>query len=234
MKLILVFLLQLGGLQFVFAQASGNFNCLQLEGIHIGCVSSVDHGCFRNRAVDNPKAQCNYVGGPSTSLRVEGPIAFHCKSSTSTKVCTKNTGTDSKGETCVTTSECVEYQPPSCQETCVPCYDQVVAANIGLERGCIVCTRKYCGDEPPAELACPPSYNGMPNGIGQKCSSPQHCPTTAIDPLGHSHPVTITTGSCNPPQLPPPATGAPKYCPWKVDKRTHDGCEPIDPDNVNP
>lgn len=203
----------------------------------MGCVSSVDHSCFKNKMVNNPKATCQYVGSPGTSWRVEGPIAFHCKSSRDTTVCPpKQCNPDGCVQPpCVTSSECIEYQPPSCQETCVACFNDVVSVNAGLEKGCIVCTRPYCADEPPASTICPPTYNGLVNYIAEKCSTDQHCPATATDPLGVTQPVTITRNTCPEPKMPEPQTPpAPKDCPWKVDKRSQTGCEPIDPDNQNP
>ncbi len=220
-------------LNFSYAQNT----CLLLEGLNLGCVSSVDHSCFINKKVDNPKAPCSFVGSPATSWRVEGPIAFHCKSSRETKICPPLVcNLDGCVQPpCVITSECSEYQPPSCQETCVSCFNEVVTINGGLQKGCIVCTRKYCADEPMALTVCPQTYNGLVNYPGEKCSADNHCPATATDPLGKTHPVAITKNTCPTPNMPePPPVLVPKDCPWKADKRSATGCEPIDPDNQNP
>lgn len=217
--------------------ASAQNNCLLLEGLNLGCVSSVDHSCFRNKMVDNPKASCQYVGDPATSWRVEGPIAFHCKSSTNTTVCPPKQCNPDGCVTppCVTTSECTEYQPPLCQETCVGCFNQVVTVKAGIEKGCIVCTRPYCADEPPASVLCPATYNGLVHSPADKCAADSRCPTTATDPLGKVHPVTISRNTCPTPTMPNPVVNPPpKDCPWKVDKRTATGCEAIEPDNQNP
>lgn len=216
--------------------------CLLLEGLNIGCVPSVDHTCKRNKMVDNKNALCNYVGDPGTSYRVEGPIKWSCETAVTTTTETEVCDADGCKKVRVTTSTCTKYYPPLCNEECVPCFNQVVSAAIGHEKGCIVCTRAYCPDEPGAQTSCPSSNNGLPLGSGEKCTTPQRCPTSAVDPLGNTHPVTVTTGNCSPPQLPqPPPPTVLKDCPWKVDKRSGGtttnpagGCEPIDPDNQNP
>ncbi|HPI41414.1 MAG TPA: hypothetical protein PLJ21_11460, partial [Pseudobdellovibrionaceae bacterium] len=215
-------------------------SCLELEGINLGCVSSIDHTCTRNIAVNSPNTACHYVGDPNVSYRVEGPIAFNCKSSKNTTVCKKNEGNgDQAGETCVTHSECYEYFPPTCRETCIPCFDTIVTEKIGVSKGCLICTRKPCADEKERLLisTCPIQNSlGMPLGPNNKCSSNSLCPKSATPPNGGPEmPVTIIKGSCEPPKLPinvnqPP----PKLCIWKVDKRSATGCEPIEPENLNP
>lgn len=217
--------------------AQAQNNCLLLEGLNLGCVSSVDHSCYLNKKVDDPKATCQYVGSPNTAWRVEGPIAFACKSSRNTRICPPQVcNLDGCVQPpCVTTSECIEYQPPSCQETCVACFDEVVSINAGIKKGCIICTRKACADEPPAVVVCPSTYNGLVNATAEKCSADSRCPANATDPLGVTHPVTINRNTCPPKTMPqPPAQPVPKDCPWKVDKRSETGCEPIDADNMNP
>jgi len=188
--------------------------------------------------VNNPKGNCRYVGEPSTMYRVEAPISFKCKSYKNTETCVQNpSGPDAGGTTCTTTSECVEYLPPSCDETCIPCFNQVVENNVGISKGCIVCTRPECPDEIEARLAtqCPIYFEGMPLGMGDKCSTSQRCPKQAVNPkTGALTDVTIRTTSCQPPELPKPKEFTVRDCPWKVDKRSQTGCEPIDPDNRNP
>lgn len=211
--------------------------CIQLEGLNLGCVSSVDHSCYMNKKIDRPNDPCHYVGSPANAWRVEGPIAFHCKSSRQTTTCPpKVCNADGCVQPpCTTTSECIEYFPPSCQETCTVCFNEEVTINAGISKGCIVCTRKPCADEPLVETLCPTTYNGLVLHGSQKCSSDSHCPTTATDPLGVVHTVNINKGACpeaKMPEIPPPPN--PKDCPWKVDKRTATGCEAIDPDNRNP
>lgn len=226
--------------QIAFAQSG----CIELEGLNLGCVSSVDHGCFRNVSVNKPDAACTYVADPGAMYRVEGPVAWACKSHRNTETCTEQVTPDGVKRICTTSSQCVEYYPPSCSEACRPCFNRVETAGIGLERGCFICTRKPCADEPLAQKACPPTYNDMVLGSSQKCSGDERCPTTAIDPLGNSHSVTVRRPTeCKPPDMPPkpPVSPAPLWCPWKVDKRSRasegkpaGGCEPIDPDNRNP
>lgn len=214
--------------------------CLEIEGINIGCVSSVDHSCFINKAVDMKNSTCYYVGSPSTMMRTEGPIAWSCKSSKNTTVCSENKGNgDQSGTSCHTVSECLEYSPPICNETCVSCFDQIVAENVGVTKGCIICTRKPCADEVDrlSKSSCP-LYNsaGMPLGNGIKCSAGSRCPKSATPPNGGAPmAVTVNTGSCGPAELPKPqATPTPLLCPWKVDTRSDAGCEPIAPENKNP
>lgn len=214
--------------------------CIELEGINIGCVSSVDHGCFMNKAVNKNNDPCHYVGSPNTMYRVAGPIAWSCKSSKNTTVCSEDKGNgDKSGTTCVTSSECVEYFQPSCSEQCVPCFDNVVTENTGTSKGCIICNRKPCADELPrlTKTTCPHrNSTGMPLGSGDKCSSDTRCPKTAIPPNGGAPmDVIIRKGQCSPPKLPdPPIRPEPLLCTWKVDKRSATGCEPIEPDNRNP
>jgi len=172
--------------------------------------------------------------------RVEAPIAFHCKSTRTNTYCPPRecNGTDACIQPpCVTTSECIEYMPPACSEECVKCFDEVVNVNVGIAKGCIICTRNYCPDEEPhrAKLYCPATYNGLVNFQGLKCSAESHCPTTAVDPLGVSREVTINRGTCPPPDMPPiPTPQVPTDCPWKVDERSDTGCERIRCDNMNP
>lgn len=233
-----------------FAQNSSR--CIRLENLEIGCVPSVDHSCYMNKAVDKVSS-CKYVGSPGTSIRAEGPIAWNCASSTNTRTCTQVCNDDSCEERCVTRSVCTVYQSPVCQETCVQCFNQVVVANVGINRGCIVCTRALCADEYPrqARTVCPPVYNGMPKANGETCAASTRCPTTAIDPNGVSHTVTVNgPGNCQPQPLPepPPELPEPLLCPWKVDERTGGrpprangptdpgdpgNCEPIRPANSN-
>lgn len=211
--------------------------CIELEGINIGCVSSVDHSCKKNVAVDNKNAPCNFVGSPNVMYRVEAPISWRCKSSRNVEVCTDKPGNnDQSGRDCRTHSECIEYFPPTCQETCVPCFDVVVTENSGEQKGCIVCTRKKCPDEPDAQTVCPAfSSQGLPRGPGNKCSSSQSCPTTAIPPTGGpAMDVIVNRGNCQPPKLPEPqGLPSPQACPWKIDNRSVDGCEPIEESNRN-
>lgn len=238
---------------FAFAQNAGQGNvetCLPLEGLNLGCVASVDHSCKKNKALYNPAKECYYVGEPSTSIRVEGPIAFHCAATESTETCTETIGENgSIHRECRTTSRCVRYQAPFCEETCVPCYNKVVSANIGMAAGCIICTRRPCDDEKDflVKGTCPNWYNGMPKGPPQRCSGAQRCPTTAIDPNGVTHQVTIQSSPCPPPSLPNPPLEDPERpprCPWKRDERTGGSppgpngeggsagnCEPISEDN---
>lgn len=218
---------------FAFAQS---LNCLQLENINIGCVSSIDHSCKRNLAIDDPKAACTYVGEPSVSYRVEGPISFVCKSYKNTQICDGGSGNnDQTGTNCRTVSECLEYFPPTCKLQCVPCFNRVETHQIGTTRGCIVCTRKPCPDE-KIRTTCPTSYDGMPLGPNAKCSSNQVCPETKLnEKTGTTHAVTVIKGVCEPPELPiiQPPMPPPELCVWKVDKRSSTGCEPIEPDNQN-
>lgn len=224
---------------FLFSySAFGQNSCMVLEGINLGCVSSVDHSCRMNKKVDEPRSRCSYVGSPGVQWRVEGPISFVCESWTQTiihhpRVC--------NGEVCVTppptiTSTCVRYQPPICEETCIKCFNEVVEVPAGRSRGCIVCTRPKCQDEPDVSSACPPTYNGLVNHLAQKCSADIRCPTSAVDPNGVTHPVTVRRGTCPPAVMPPipPDPPEPQHCPWKVDERSRTGCEPISPDNRNP
>ncbi|MCC2677818.1 MAG: hypothetical protein K0R29_394 [Pseudobdellovibrio sp.] len=221
--------------EFTFAQSS----CIKLENLSLGCVSSIDHSCFRNKKLDESMQPCRYVAEPNTMWRVEAPISFHCKSSESTTSCTPEVcnGDKCTPPICVTKSECVEYFPPTCDEQCVTCFDQVVLVNVGVTKGCIICTRNECPDEVPARAKtfCPSKYNNMINSPAQKCSTESRCPTTAVDNLGRNHEVIIRRGTCPPPQMPPePTPEQPIDCPWKVDERTENGCERIRCDNQNP
>lgn len=224
---------------FLFiSSAYAQNSCVMLEGLNLGCVSSVDHSCVLNKKVDETKSPCRYVGSPDVQWRVEAPIAFHCKSSRQTVTCYPQVcnADGCVSPPCTTASECTEYQPPSCAETCIKCFQEVVNVNVGLAKGCIVCTRKSCADEPPVVPICPATYNGLVHYSGEKCSSDSKCPTTAVDPLGKTHPVTIYKGSCPSGEMPqpPPPIPPPMDCPWKVDQRTATGCERIKCDNRNP
>lgn len=243
-----------------FAEVGG-LNCIQIEGLNLGCVSSVDHSCKMNRAADS-KVDCAYGGGWASRYRVEGPIQFNCKSYKNTTT-TENVPARGccpgmacvPGDTCspartVTTthSECLQYEDPVCAESCVGCFENVQTFPVGISRGCIVCTRQSCGDEPPAQISCPDVPGLTLLGSAKKCSGDERCPTTAVDPLGQSHGVRINT-SCN--AGPAPSPSAPgaigKYCPWKSDQRTGGSatadegipassgkCECITEDNWNP
>lgn len=214
-------------------------SCIKLEGLNLGCVSSIDHGCFRNKKVDERTSPCRYVSAPNTMWRVEAPVSFKCKSSSETRICPPEQ-CNADGcikPACIVKSECVEYFPPTCDEQCVACFDQVVIVNVGISKGCIVCTRNPCSDEIPAlaRTFCPSKYNNMINSPAQQCSTDQRCPTTAVDPNGQSHEVIVRRGTCPPPQMPPePTPEMPLDCPWKVDERTQTGCERIRCDNQNP
>jgi hypothetical protein len=211
---------------------AGGQQCISLEGLQIGCVASFDHTCSRNVMIDRDDAPCYYVGKPATFLRVEAPIAWRCKSSRETRVCRPSGASgESSGEICTTHSECLEYYPPSCDEECVPCFETVVQKQTGLSRGCLVCTREYCPDEPEVTTACAPTFGDLVAGTGTRCSSGSRCPTTAIDPLGKSHTVKVRSArGCEPPQLPEPKDiPRPQHCPWTVDTRSATGCEPIPP-----
>lgn len=220
--------------------AMAQSNCIKLEGLNLGCVSSIDHSCFLNKKVDEKNSPCRYVSEPSTQWRVEAPISFKCKSATSTTVCPPRVCNPDGcvQPPCTTTSECTEYQPPSCDETCVKCFSNVVNANVGISKGCIICTREMCPDERDkiATAKCPTKYNNMILHNGDKCSSDSRCPTTAVDPLGQTHTVIINRNTCPPPIMPeePPEPPNPKDCPWKVDQRSSTGCERIQCSNQNP
>lgn len=207
----------------------GGLNCIQIEGLNLGCVSSVDHSCKMNKASDSKTAECAYGGGWKSRWRVEGPIQFNCKSykTTTTEEMIPAKGCGVPGDTCfaahierVTHSECQDYQPPVCAESCVGCYEDVQTFPIGISRGCVICTRQSCGDEPAGSRYCPERPPLAALGLAKKCSSNERCPTTAIDPLGKSHTVIIKS-ACNP-GSPPPATAGVlgKHCPWKTDQRT--------------
>jgi hypothetical protein len=224
----------------ILSAAWAQNNCVMLEGLNLGCVSSIDHSCFMNKKVDKPSEPCRYVGSPATQWRVEGPISFNCKSSRNIRECPPQV-CNSDGCTqppCTERSECLEYFRPICDETCVKCFNDVINVNVGVSRGCIICTRRPCPDEEPAmaRVKCPPRYNNLVNNAGQKCSSDSRCPETATDPLGVVHPVEIRRGTCPPPEMPeaPREEEDPKHCPWKVDQRTATGCERIKCDNQNP
>jgi hypothetical protein len=226
-------------LLFFSAASAQQNNCIMLEGINLGCVSSIDHSCFINKKLDLHNEPCPYVGSPNTMWRVEAPISFHCKSTRTNTFCPpQQCNADGCIQPpCVTTSECVEYMPPACSEECVKCFDEVVNVNIGTAAGCIICTRNMCPDEMDhqAKLYCPATYNGLVNYQGLKCSTEAKCPTSAVDPLGVVREVTINRGTCPPPELPPvPTPVVPKDCPWKLDERSDTGCERIRCDNMNP
>lgn len=212
----------------------GGLNCIQIEGLNLGCVSSVDHVCKMNKSSDL-KIDCAYGAGWASRWRVEGPIAFACKSY---KITTIEEKIPAKGccpgmacvpgDTCVaahvnkvTSSECESYQPPSCAESCVGCYEDVQTFNVGISRGCTICTRQACADEPPASAYCPAHPPMVFLGQAKKCSTDERCPATAIDPLGNIHTV-IKKSSCNigPAPTPPSPGVIGKYCPWKLDSRT--------------
>lgn len=218
---------------FLTAGAVAGVDCIQIEGLNLGCVSSIDHTCKMNRATDKI-GDCTYGGGWAARYRVEGPISFRCKSTrnwTTEEIippsgCCGQPGCDQctpERKVIIQHSECTEYYPPSCSEACVGCYENVQTLANGITRGCVICTRTYCGDEPRAETYCPAIEGKTLLGGGKKCSSDERCPTTAVDPLGKSHPVTVSGPSkCDPgPEPIPPEPGKiPSYCPWKSDKRT--------------
>lgn len=198
-------------------------NCLKLENIEIGCVPSIDHTCRRNNSVDKPNVPCQYVARPGAFLRVEGPIAWKCKSEKVDRTCNQVCNSDGCQEVCTTTSECLEYYPPICDEECVDCFEEVTTQNVGVSRGCIICTRLPCEDERPrlAATSCPAKFNGMIHHDGQKCSSDRRCDDTAVDPNGVTHQVTGRRPTCQPKPMPPePREGDPLNCPWKIDERT--------------
>ncbi len=216
--------------------------CIELEGINLGCVSSIDHSCYLNKAVDKTGEPCRYVAEPKTMYRVEGPIAWNCKSSRNTTICEETGGNgEQSGTNCRTVSECLEYYPPSCTETCTSCFGRIVTENIGISRGCLICTREPCADEKPrlVKSTCP-YYNsqGMPYvGSPMTCSGESRCPSTAIPPNGGAPmEVRVNTRTCPAPELPKlPTTPPPmpQLCIWKVDKRSATGCEPIEESNRN-
>lgn len=215
-------------------------NCLEIEGLKLGCISAADHSCFRNTAIPIKANSCRYAAQPSTAFRAESPVAFNCKSFQQVKVCQKNSGNgDQSGETCTTHSECVEWLPPVCKEECVPCYEKVVTADVGLSAGCIICNRKPCDDEKPylTQKTCP--YYLDSNTDPEKrltlssvieCSNFQRCPSTAVVPSGPNKGQTvnviITQGSCEKPKVPnfpeENKLEKPKLCLWKEDERGPD------------
>lgn len=222
-------------------------NCLEIEGLKLGCVTAVDHSCYRNVAVPVKKFNCQYAADPSTAFRAEGPVAFNCKSSKVVKVCEKDIGNgDQTGEKCTTKSECLEFYPPTCKETCVPCFEKVVNSDVGLSAGCIICTRKPCPDEQPylSNNTCPYYLDSNPIAEkrltlinAQECSNMQRCPTTAIVPSGPKQgevvSVVISKDSCEKPKMPKyPEDNKlqnPRLCLWKEDERGDDiPGEPLD------
>jgi len=215
-------------------------SCLEIEGLKLGCVTSVDHSCYRNVAIPLRKISCKYTADPSTAYRAEGAVAFNCKSSKTVKVCEKDTGNgDQIGEKCTTRSECLEFYPPTCKEECVPCFEKIVSADVGWSAGCIICTRKPCPDEEPflSTNTCPYylDSNADPEkrltlNSGLECSSMLRCPSTAIVPSGPKQgevvSVVINRGSCEKPKMPKyPEDNKlqnPKLCLWKDDERGDD------------
>jgi len=210
-----------------------NINCLEIEGVNIGCTTAQAHSCYLNKKVEG-EAVCRYAANYSTYYRVEGIIDFQCKSWDNKSVTNTVCNADGCQTTTTTTKTCTQYLPPVCNEECIGCFDNLVKANIGVSRGCIVCTREYCSDEPVASVYCPKTYQGMKRTRLMQCGTPSRCPATATDPLGAQHNVRIVSGQCPEEPIENFSETMPQHCPWKVDKRSATGCEPIEEDNRNP
>ncbi len=238
MKFLGINLFFLVGLWISISQADKN--CLEIEGLKLGCVAAFDHSCFRNVAKKLDQVKCDYGAYPSMAFRAEGPVAFYCKSFQQVKVCEKNSGNgDQAGETCTTHSECFDWGEPICKEECIPCFEKVVTADVGFSAGCLICNRKPCDDEKPflSGKTCPYYLDSNPDPEKRltlvsptECSNMQRCPTTAVVPSGpkkgQTMDVKIVKGSCEKPKMPkyPEEENLkkPKLCLWKEDERGAD------------
>ncbi len=229
---VIILLALLCGSANIALGETGGLDCIQLEGLNLGCVSSVDHSCKMNKATDM-KVDCAYGDTWRARFRVEGPIQWNCKSYETTftpevipaKGCPVGCDTYTPETTkLIPHSVCEKWEDPVCAESCVGCYENVLTSPVGTERGCTICTRQRCADEPLSQISCPPGPNGMNLlGAAKKCSTDERCPKTAVDNKQILHNVIIKgPTSCEPGPAPPPASpmAIGKYCPWKTDQRT--------------
>lgn len=213
---------------------TADMRCLSIEGLRLGCVPSTVHSCVKNKKVDDRESICKYgKNWRGLIMAQSGPIQFYCSSYKTEQVIEQTP----EGPITRTVSTCIAYQTPTCDEICTGCWNDYTDRYVGISRGCIICTRKPCPDEPNVTMYCPSMYlDYQLTGEAPRCAAATRCPNIAQDPLGKVHNVIIRTpASCNPPQppkLPDAVLGG--HCPWKDDRRTKTGCEPIDPDNVNP
>ncbi len=225
--------------------------CIQLEGLNIGCVTAESHTCFLNkhpRAEGAREGECKYVNPnalPPIKRQIENPkgaIAFDCASYENKTTCVRQ----GDKTVCQTSSVCKEYTKPSCTNHCILCYTEVKSEQ-AFPEGCVVCTRPRCNDEPPLNGVCPVDHPTDKNFILPKikypvCANDRPCPQTAIDPNGVEHQVTIIDLGC--PPIPDKVEkaeegGGVQRCPWIKDERGTDKnnqpvCNPISVGNRFP
>lgn len=197
-------------------------NCIELEGIKIGCVPSQSHVCFRNVNVElsGGQGECRYTTNETASYHFEAPegsIAWECAAWETEKLPCEIIGDK---EVCPENKTCKEYSTPVCTEKCVSCYPKLKTTQKSTV-GCIVCTRPRCSQEPTPGAYCPlylpsdPTYFIPERRLPLCGAKDPQCPKTRTDPLGVVHNVQITQNCPEPfePKL-GQATPKPPSCPW--------------------
>lgn len=238
------------------AAETGSTTCIKLEGVSIGCVPSTDHPCFRNvnpEASGNDGGKCIYYPEGAflpppdsdpyfgqTIASQYGPIAWRCQTWEAGSTCPP--GGD---VTTCPSSKCLVYERPVCRNTCTWCIRDTKETR-SQSKGCLVCTRPYCDDEPIITGFCPLNPTNpdgtvdltysLPRTGMPKCPSntPPTCDQFARPPTSGSTcdgpmndqgecEVDIRNDDCPPRRKIEKVDNVviPESCPWINDERTY-------------